>query len=321
MVSDTEEKKILIFGVFNGCLSDLNLLDFSNLNLRFINGHGEDAKKLFTEKFEDSSEILKRLIELSIRIGGYAKHMQLLIPIDFSKPVLEDDIMLVEEILKIIFPSDLSLNFVDRFVIKDNKASFGSSVQYQFKQSGHAHQNYLIVNTNEFTNVNRFIELFFQNYTNMGYLKNVWEAYLSSFHQTFKKMEYISLCISLESIIEGKQELNYRIKRNVAILIGQDKKTSNLIFKNIGKIYELRSSIVHSSKYSNSTIEEYLPYLRDIVSVLLIELIFQNINDLVRLNSLLTESGFGDKQNLSENYVGFKFHNKSYRNIFNTILK
>jgi hypothetical protein len=321
MEKNREGKNKMVFGVFNGCLTDLNLIDFSRLNLRFVNGHGSDVKNQFNEKFENIDEILERLTEISIIIGGYAKHMQLLIPIDFSKPTLDNDIKLVEEILKIFFPSDLTLNFIERFTIIENKASFKSATQYEFKQTGHGHENYLKINPNEFKNANRFIDLFFQNYLNIGYFKNVATAYLSSFHQNFKTMEFISLCISLESIIEGKQELNYRIKRNVAILIGQDKQTSKLIFKNIGKIYDLRSSIVHSSKYDESALEQYLPYLRDIVSVLLIEIIFQNISDLATLNNILTENGFGDKQSLSKNYVGFKFYNKSHINIFNTNLK
>ena len=168
MENDIKEKSKMVFGVFNGCLTDLSLIDFSRLNLRFVNGQGNDVKNLFNEKCEDIDRILKRLNEISILIGGYAKHMQLLIPIDFSKPTFENDIKLVEEILKIFFPSDLALNFIERFSIKENKASFNSSVQYQFKQSGYGHKNYLKINPNEFKNVNRFIDLFFKNYLNIG---------------------------------------------------------------------------------------------------------------------------------------------------------
>lgn len=320
MVDYPQERSILILAAFNGSLSELEYLDFSMLNLKFVNGYSDETKKIFTTKFINAEEILDRLKEISIIIGGYSKHMQLLIPVDFSKPVFEKDIILVEEILKIIFPCDIAMNFLDRFIITENKVSFYSGSEYSFKQSGFAHENYLKVNDTDLKNANRFIKIFLKNYSNIKYFKNAWVAYISSFHQDFKTMEYISLCIALESIVDGKSELNYRIKRNIAILIGQDKDTSNLIFKNIGKIYDLRSSIVHSSNYKNSDLEEYLPYLRDIVSVLLIELIFQNIVELTALNSILTQSGFGEKERLTENYMGFKFTNKSYSNIYSKSL-
>lgn len=318
MEKNTEEIELFTFGIFNGCSCDLDLLDFSKLNLRFINE--KDVLNLIKENFKDIEEVLKRINEISMIIA-HSKYVQFLVPKDFSKPAFEKDIMFVEDLLKILFPSDFTLNFLEQFIVKKNSPSFVSSIQYNFKQSGLGHQNYLNANTNDFKNANKFIDIFFRNYLNISYFKNIWSSYLSSFHQNFMTMEYISLCISLESIIDAKQELNYRIKRNVAILIGKDKQTSNLIFTNIGKIYNLRSSIVHSSEYKNSTLEEYLPYLRDVVSILLIELIFQNISNLNSLNNALTENGFGDKKNLSENYVGFEFYNKCHINIFNTILK
>lgn len=321
-IDKEEDYTVLRLGVFNGCITDLDLIDFSRLNLRLINGNAENVKNIIETNFKDSKDIKDRFSKIRNIIGGHFDKMQVILPIDFSKPVYESDIYLADNILKILFPySDVSLHFYEVFIVKNGKASFNSSRQFEFKQSGYADENYLKTNSNEFVNINAFIKLFLENFTKIQYYKDVLEPYLGSFYQNFKMMEYISLCISLESIIEGNQELNYRIKRNLAILIGRDIERSNIIFKNVGKVYELRSKIVHSSKYSNDSLEEYLPYLRNLVSLLLIELILQNINNLSSLNKILTETGFGSKKNISESYIDLDVNSKTYYNVVNTILK
>ena len=43
----------------------------------------------------------------------------------------------------------------------------------------------------------------------------------------------------------NKGELNYRISRNAAVLLGKDKHDSKRIYKELKCLYAIRSSIVH----------------------------------------------------------------------------
>lgn len=133
-------------------------------------------------------------------------------------------------------------------------------------------------------------------------------------------MEYLNLCISLESIIDGKTELVYRIKRNVAIICGIDELHCQTIFKNITKIYDLRSTIVHGEEYEYKKIFEYSPYLRCLISQLIIELISLNINvNKGELGNRLTRIGFGDKDKLSNNYKLFHFNENTFYTLKNEL--
>lgn len=121
-------------------------------------------------------------------------------------------------------------------------------------------------------------------------------------------MSYLDLCISLESIVNGNSELLYKIRRNVAILCGKSEADSWTLFKNIDKIYKLRSQIVHGEDYKIELIEKYLPYLINLVSRLIIEIISLNVKEKNTLNDKMTSIGFGDKIKISSEYKYFQFN-------------
>ena len=84
-----------------------------------------------------------------------------------------------------------------------------------------------------------FLELAFKNYE---------ESYKSQ----NRVLAFLALMISLEILYnEGGSEISYRIARNCAILLGKSKIESEAIFKDIRRIYKVRSKIAHSGDVSD----------------------------------------------------------------------
>jgi hypothetical protein len=118
----------------------------------------------------------------------------------------------------------------------------------------------------------------------------------------------------METIVEGKEQLSYRIRRNFALLNGSTVEECRLIEKNVQKIYELRSKLVHGE--TSKTYEELQPnfnYLRSLISFAIIELINTGSIDRITLNQKINELGYGDKYKLCSTY------DPKYQNRFNRI--
>ena len=60
-------------------------------------------------------------------------------------------------------------------------------------------------------------------------------------------LSFLTLMISLETLLNpGEGELKYRISRNTAVLLGNDREASRNIFTEIKKFYDMRSKVVHT---------------------------------------------------------------------------
>lgn len=302
-----EKESSIYWQLIAGSLSDLSKLDFSILNLQFMcidsaayldilakydglhGGRTKDAIDEIKEKFWDS------------------ENLYLLMPIDYTLVTKEEDYWFCIDILKLIFPSDLTVYSDISFQFLDDKHLYWGSIgTYRFNPSGEddIHSYYLKFTPAYVDEINEFIKLFISRFDDIKFIKPAFYSYNSSFSQRESSMALVSLCIGLEAVTNGTTELSYRIKRNVSILIGENMAASKLIFKNINNIYKVRSSIVHSGNYKNEAQKtfEYLPYLTSVVSRLIIEVILQNIKDLKEINDILTSLGFGDRNKISSDY-------------------
>jgi len=103
-------------------------------------------------------------------------------------------------------------------------------------------------------------------------LKIAYDMYDLSYYVPSTPQALLNLMISLEALFNpsGGGELRYRISRNVAVLIGNDKDESKHIYKYIKNIYMKRSNLVHTGKVSSRSTEdvfriEELLKLRDYV--------------------------------------------------------
>jgi len=66
-----------------------------------------------------------------------------------------------------------------------------------------------------------------------------------------------------------------------------------LFYWTLTLVYSLRSKIVHGVKYKKNKLEEFSPFLQNLVSRMNIELILQNIGSLKKLNRKLNFAGYG----------------------------
>lgn len=318
----TKEIETTYLALFSGSWEELSVFDFSLLNLRFLNANSEEFQKIISDNDFGKNRTLNIIKEI-IRENGNSDRIQALFPIDFSKKNSKENIFLVWNILLLIFPSDITLHYLLRFQIFKDKVSYYGHTSYPFSPTGYKnlYDNYLQYYEREIESINEFIPIFIERIDKIKYIQSAFHSYLSSFFQNFQSMEFVNLCIALESTVNGNTELNYRIRRNVSILLTSEVEFAKGIFKNIGKIYTLRSKIVHSGNYKPEKINEYLPYLRNVVSRLIVEVISHNIEKLEDLNEILTSKGFGDNKSISENYKEYKLSSKVRSNALAEELK
>lgn len=99
-----------------------------------------------------------------------------------------------------------------------------------------------------------------------------------------------------------KDELKFRIARNATIFLGANEEESTFLFNEIKKLYDIRSSIVHTgkfnlSKYKYSNKEEVIHRLKKIVSNSILkykkEIVDKNVTK-TEFFDQLNKSGFGD---------------------------
>lgn len=80
-----------------------------------------------------------------------------------------------------------------------------------------------------------------------AFLNLAFETFELSYHTININLSFLSLMISLEALFNpGQGELRYRISRNTAVLLGNEKEDSKTIFSEIRKLYDKRSKVVHT---------------------------------------------------------------------------
>jgi len=125
-----------------------------------------------------------------------------------------------------------------------------------------------------------FLELAFKNYERSYEIRNL-------------ALAFLSLMISLEILYNpGEGEISYRIRRNCAVLLGNSKNKSDDIFKDILRIYKIRSAIVHSgvtSKCDDELVKTVRHYIRESIKKM-IQLGEKKEKILSKINTL----GFGE---------------------------
>lgn len=130
------------------------------------------------------------------------------------------------------------------------------------------------------------------------FLQLAFESFELSYEIHDINLAFISLMISMETLFNrSDRELRYRISRNTAVLLGENHKKSEDIFKDIKNLYDRRSEVVHgltNKKTTKNIREEELLRLRNYVreSIKEIERIGKNKSDLLET---LNSCGFGQR--------------------------
>ncbi|MDY6966726.1 MAG: HEPN domain-containing protein [Halobacteriota archaeon] len=127
-----------------------------------------------------------------------------------------------------------------------------------------------------------------------SFLQLAFENFELSYQTRIIGLSFLSLMISLETLLNpGDHELRYRISRNTAVLLGEDKGDSESIFSELKDLYDKRSNLVHSGKtdiVKNEDLLKLRHYVRE--SIKEISKIGENKNDLI---DTLNSCGFGER--------------------------
>ena len=107
-------------------------------------------------------------------------------------------------------------------------------------------------------------------------------------------LSFLTLMISLETLLNpGERELKYRISRNTAVLLGNDREESKAIFSEIKKLYDKRSKVVHTGE-SNIIKKKNVLKLRHYVRES-IKKMYQMKRSKDDILNLLNSHGFGER--------------------------
>ncbi len=299
--------------IIGGIYSDLTKLDFSFIDIRLIEVHSSSLDDYITEIEPEISHLNLGFVD-DIREKDYRDNPNkkyAIVKNNIKEDFDQEDIYNVYRLLLIVYPSDLQIEYIIEFYESDGLMQTSSMSLFDKNWSGHYESDLLMIfavedaNYDDYNEFNKFSKLYFSRLKNEGYLGLVIENYIASFSASRLHYKYLNLCMALESMISGPQELSYRLRRTVAILCGKSAWYCKHIFNNMNDFYTLRSKIIHGEEYSYDKLIKYLPKLRALVSRVIIELLIHNIETNVELNDIVTKIGFGERKKISKDWQHF----------------
>lgn len=308
--------------ILDGSLIDLSGLDFSCVNLRMVNLSTEDLANIslsFKPLHEDYYSLMNIISKDAKKIQSQHTPVHVLLPIDFSKQVKNEVLRTCIDVMKLLFPSDFELHSIAQFQLHENNTiEWLHSRSYHFYQSGaEVFENYLAYPIEkEITEINEFISRFFSQRQHGNLFRMAFDAYLASFGPIPIHMSYISLCMAMETIVDGTSELLYRMRRSMALLCAENTFHGKRIYDNVKLIYDLRSNIVHGENINYALVYEYLPYLRSLISRMLIKIADLELKSATELQELLVFMGFNDRNEnlkLEKPILNILTHNNTLR--------
>jgi len=142
-----------------------------------------------------------------------------------------------------------------------------------------------------------FLQSFIQNMElpfQRDFLSLAFENFELSYRIVDMQLAFLVLMIGLETLLNPSHyEVRYRVSRNAAVLLGEDRRNSEEIFAQVKKLYDKRSEIVHSGKRGIIGKEDLLK-LRDYLRKAIKE-IRRLDKEKDEITDLLDSHGFGEK--------------------------
>lgn len=300
-------------------------VDFRNINLTPWGIQGGFVESSETEKFirsismKDQDERNWKLIKNAtqgigdgIGMHGDWQHINLLWPLDLDNPPSEHDYFEAIEALRVIHPSEIYIrNILDAQYFKGQGFYFGSWATYS-SYNWHKYENpkdhYFIYPEEQLKDTNEFLAYFKLNYSKRDYIRNAIRYYSDSFRVNSSEMSFICLCICLETVVPGKEQLSYRFRRNLSVLCSESIESGKRIYEKAKRLYEYRSRLVHSGMMSKDfkKFDLFFEYAQILASRMILEMLLHDIPDIEELDKKITEIGFGQKGEISEKYKEFK---------------
>lgn len=289
----------------------LDVFDFPEFKI--LNVHDQEFKKILQITDTPSEEFWDVIVEEQKYLD---EPRFAIVQKDLTKPISIRKVYDVYNFLKVLFPSALEIEFILSYNFNLN-LRFNSA--FQLDNSFAAVDSYADYDERKVAAINKFINQTFDRYTEINYINISKINYINAYESSHFHFSFIAFCITLESLINGNNELLYRISRATALLCGSDVEACNIIFGNVKKIYNLRSRIVHGSDFDENLVSKYLYYLECICSKVLTELMIHNIEDHKSINEKFTILGFGYRNEISENWYEFQYNPTIEKTIYNSL--
>jgi hypothetical protein len=302
--------KAISLPVFYGTLSDFTRIKLDFINAQILVFKSKLCKKNFKrimhpELFEAYyKNICTEPPNIHLHEDENYKQF-ILVPIDINQPFEEKNWNHFFRLIQALYPSDFALVKIFEMEPFENFFRSGSFIYYGFRSTstGNYFSNFLGIYKKEYSFVNSFLRNYFVSSQQLEYLQYILSVYTNSLQEPNPTFRFLSLIICLEVTVDSPEQLTYRLKRNVALLCGEDKETCQWVYDNVGNLYSLRSDIVHGTIKPNfKNFQGYYEYLRNLVARLIRELIIHNIPDLTTLNRKLNTLGFGQNRSISHGY-------------------
>ncbi len=293
------KKQQILVPILIGTEFDLTRFDFSFKDITIYEVQSEGFKK-YIDSLKSDQNNDDFSLAMQVREGGHNEFDRkfALVKNNPRHEFKYEDILNVWKLLLIIFPSDLQIIQVINLINKEGIIQV-SHLSYWDKRMETCYPGDLLCSVEEtIPEINNFAQKYFEHLNNKKYIGIAISNYLASFSASHLEFKYLSLCIALEGIIHGKAEVTNRLRRTLAVLCGDNVESSEIIYSNVSKIYDIRSAIAHGEDYNPDTVIEYLKPLRALVSRVIIELLvhgFQNNQD---LNEAVVRVGFGDRNRI-----------------------
>ncbi len=293
--------------VLSSSYSDLSVFDFAFKDIAIY----DIQSKAFRDYYSDLP--IKNQFSNAIRIITEGVHHDYekkyaIVKLNPFDNFQYEELITIWKFLLLIYPSDLQIEHTITYRIEGDL--HGIHWQTVPKYATGEYPGDLLYTSDgelpgEIPEINSFAQFCFERLNQDNYIGFCLENYLRSFSASRIHYQFLELCMALEGVLDATTELTYRLQRTAAVLCGRDGGMSQRVSDNIGKIYTLRSKIIHGSTFSIDSVEEYLPVLKAIVSRTIIEMLIHNVPTKKELTSAITRLGFGQGTQISTAYTAF----------------
>ncbi|GAA3972385.1 hypothetical protein [Hymenobacter antarcticus] len=294
--------------IVRGAKFDLAQIDFSFANYKYVPLNSSLIDEFLISQQKTDTDYLSTIRARYTRGHQIHDPHYAILPID-SNQISWNHAMRCIWLSTIAYPSDLQKIYEIRY----GRLSPISIVQTSMTEYDRYETfNPMQIPDGELSSLQEFLVLAFDRIGRDNYISQVVDAYLQSRQSSLVHHSYLSLTMALETILDGKDELTYRLKRAVAIILGRTIDSCEVLFGMVGHMYGLRSTIIHGEKFKREELDYYLPTLEKLVSRLIIELIIHDVDTRISLGRIMNRSGFGDYSKISESHKEFAFNAETY---------
>ncbi len=288
---------------------DLLKIDLDWLNIKAIPLRSNEFRNYFKDVQSDwTKEHYGDVFDKMLLEFWVTQSLTAFVPIDTSLPIPDSTFQKVEQILLLMFPTDLQIirwhyfskSLTGKGFDLGSRRRDSKPLEYSVVGAETPFKFFLFESTTEVSTVNEFIKLTYNRLPTLEWMQVAFRSYISCFTQKDVEIRFLTLCIALESICGADTEISYQISRMCAVLNCETIEGGNNIYNNVKRIYAARSKVVHGENYQIKA--EYYRYLLALTSRTLIELISLNIPTKEKLNELVKVFGFQDRSKFSYGY-------------------